>query len=217
MDEEKYTLLREQMLREQLEPRNIDDPRVLQAFRKVPRHLFIQEENRHLAYRDHPLPIGEEQTISQPYIVALMTQSLELQGDEKVLEIGTGSGYQTAILAELTEHVYTVERIQKLSLQAQKVLHSLGYKNISFKTGNGAAGWSDKGPFNGILVTAAAAAGVPSPLVKQLSPGGRLVIPVGDKFLQELRLIIKEKTGIREQRLCDCRFVPLIEKISDLN
>ena len=216
MDETKYALLREQMLREQLEPRGIKDPRVIEAFRRVPRHLFVTEESRHLAYRDHPLPIGEEQTISQPYIVALMTQSLELQGHEKILEIGTGSGYQAAILAELTEHVCTVERITKLSRQARKILDRLGYQNISYKTGDGSAGWPEKSPFDGIIVTAAAAE-VPLPLVKQLRQGGRIVMPVGNQFLQELLLITKEETGVKEQKLGGCRFVPLIEKIPDLN
>lgn len=209
MDELQYTLLRQQMIREQLEPRGINDPGVLKAFGKIPRHLFVAEENRHLAYRDFPLSIGEKQTISQPYIVALMTQSLKLRGDEKVLEIGTGSGYQAAILAELAEHVFTVERIKKLSLRARAVLERLGYNNISYKTGDGAAGWPEKGPFDGILVTAAATE-VPTALIKQLRPGGCLVIPVGNQFLQDLLLIIKEETGIKEHRLCGCRFVPLI-------
>ncbi|NLX90330.1 MAG: protein-L-isoaspartate(D-aspartate) O-methyltransferase [Firmicutes bacterium] len=209
MDDSKFTLLRRQMIRDQLEPRGINDPAVLEAFSKVPRHLFVAEENRHLAYRDHPLPIGEEQTISQPYIVALMTQSLELQGHEKVLEIGTGSGYQSAILAELTEHVYTVERIEKLSLQAREVHSLLGYKNISYKIGDGAAGWPEESPFDGILVTAAAAE-VPPLLLEQLRPGGRMVIPVGDRLLQDLLLITKEETGINVHKLCGCRFVPLI-------
>lgn len=216
MDETKYALLREQMLREQLEPRGIKDPRVLEAFCRVPRHLFVPEESRHLAYRDHPLPIGEEQTISQPFIVALMTQSLELQGHEKVLEIGTGSGYQAAILAELTEHVYTVERITKLSLRARKILDLLGYPNISFRTGDGSAGWLEKSPFDRIIVTAAAA-GVPSALVNQLRRGGRLVMPVGNQFIQELLLIVKEETGIKEQKLGGCRFVPLITETPGLN
>lgn len=209
MEEDKYTLLRRQMIRDQLEPRGINDPGVLEAFSKVPRHLFIAEENRHLAYGDHPLPIGEEQTISQPYIVALMTQSLELQGHEKVLEIGTGSGYQSAILAELTEHVYTVERIEKLSLQAREVHSLLGYKNISYKTGDGAAGWPEKSPFDGILVTAAATEAPPR-LLEQLRIGGRMVIPVGNRLLQDLLLITREETGIKEHKLCGCRFVPLI-------
>jgi protein-L-isoaspartate(D-aspartate) O-methyltransferase len=209
MDDSRYTLLRQQMIREQLEPRGIDDPGVLDAFRKIPRHLFVAEGNRHLAYNDYPLSIGEEQTISQPYIVALMTQSLQPMGHEKVLEIGTGSGYQAAVLAELVEHVYTIERIKKLSLQARTVLDRLGYDNISYKSGDGVVGWPEKGPFDGILVTAAATE-VPAELVKQLLPGGRMVIPVGNPLLQDLLLIIKGKEGISQQKLCGCRFVPLI-------
>ncbi len=209
MDERRYTLLRQKMIREQLEPRGIDVPGVLEAFRKIPRHLFVTEGSRHLAYNDYPLSIGEEQTISQPYIVALMTQSLCLRGHEKVLEIGTGSGYQAAVLAELAEHVYTVERIEKLSLQARAVLEHLGYNNISYKSGDGTAGWPENGPFDGILVTAAAGE-IPAALLEQLRPGGRMVIPVGSPFLQDLLLITREETGARQQKLCGCRFVPLI-------
>ncbi|HHU75363.1 MAG TPA: protein-L-isoaspartate(D-aspartate) O-methyltransferase [Firmicutes bacterium] len=211
MDESRYSLLRQQMISEQLEPRGIDNLQLLSAFRKVPRHLFVTEEKRHLAYNDYPLSIGEKQTISQPYIVALMTQSLQPQRHEKVLEIGTGSGYQAAILAELVKHVYTVERIERLSLRAKRVLDELGYNNISYKSGDGAAGWPEKGPFDSIVVTAAADK-IPTMLLEQLLPEGRMVIPVGNPFLQDLLLITKEKegTGIQQQKLCGCRFVPLI-------
>ncbi|MEW5919805.1 MAG: protein-L-isoaspartate(D-aspartate) O-methyltransferase [Bacillota bacterium] len=211
MNEEGYAVLREDMVQTQLIPRGITDGRVLEAFRHVPRHFFVEAGQGHLAYRDHPLAIGEEQTISQPYIVALMTQSLGLQGEEKVLEIGTGSGYQTAILAELAGHVYTVERLPSLSAKAQQVLASLHYSNISFKTGDGSKGWPEHGPFDGILV--AAAAGIlPPALPAQLSRGGRLVIPVGRGWQQDLYLYINEEGGLLRHNLCGCRFVPLIEE-----
>ncbi|NLL57579.1 MAG: protein-L-isoaspartate(D-aspartate) O-methyltransferase, partial [Firmicutes bacterium] len=166
---------------------------------------------RHMAYGDHPLPIGLEQTISQPYIVALMTQSLALKGDENVLEIGTGSGYQTAVLAELARHVYTVERLPQLSEKAQNILRELQYNNISFRVGDGTGGWPEKAPFEAILV-AAASESVPPALVEQLSLGGRMVIPVGDSPVQDLLLLIKNQQGIEEQNLCGCRFVPLIHE-----
>jgi len=199
------------MVKKHLIPRGIKDKRVLEAFYKVPRHLFVDPAQRHIAYGDHPLPIGLEQTISQPYIVALMTQSLELKGHEKVLEIGTGSGYQTAILAELAQHVYTIERLPFLSEKAKKILQELEYNNISFKVGDGTKGWPGEAPFDVILV-AAATESVPSPLVEQLSTGGRMVIPVGDILVQNLVLVIKDEKDIEEQNLCGCRFVPLIRE-----
>jgi protein-L-isoaspartate(D-aspartate) O-methyltransferase len=211
MDEQKYRERRERMVKTQLIPRGIKDPRVLDVFAKVPRHLFVDPVQRHMAYSDHPLPIGLEQTISQPYIVALMTQSLALKGNENVLEIGTGSGYQTAILAELARHVYTIERLPQLSEKAQNILQELQYKNISFKVGDGTGGWPEKAPFEAILV-AAASESVPPALIEQLSPGGRMVIPVGDSPVQDLLLLIKNQQGIEEQNLCGCRFVPLIHE-----
>lgn len=210
MTEHNFAELREKMIQTQLVPRGITDKRVLEAFRRVPRHLFVGEKQVHLAYRDHPLPIGEEQTISQPYIVALMTQSLLLKGGERVLEVGTGSGYQTAILAELAAHVYSVERISSLSARAQEVLVPLGYDNISFKVDDGSKGWAEEGPFDAILVAAAAAA-FPSALAAQLKEGGRLVIPVGGGLHQDLNLYIKEPDSLQRQSLGGCRFVPLIE------
>lgn len=211
MDEQKYRERRERMVKTQLIPRGIKDPRVLDVFAKVPRHLFVDPVQRHMAYSDHPLPIGLEQTISQPYIVALMTQSLALKGNENVLEIGTGSGYQTAILAELARHVYTIERLPQLSEKAQNILQELQYKNISSKVGDGTGGWPEKAPFEAILV-AAASESVPPALIEQLSPGGRMVIPVGDSPVQDLLLLIKNQQGIEEQNLCGCRFVPLIHE-----
>jgi len=210
MHEENYSAMREEMVQAQLIPRGISDERVLQAFRRVPRHLFVEPDKAHLAYRDHPLAIGREQTISQPYIVALMTQSLGLKGGEKVLEIGTGSGYQTAILAELAEHVYTVERLASLSTGAQQVLASLQYKNISFKIADGSQGWPEHGPFDAILV-AAAAGKLPPALTAQLGRPGRLVIPEGPGWEQDLYLYVNEAGSLHRQTLCGCRFVPLIE------
>lgn len=209
MEEQRFHELRKQMIIKQLIPRGIKDERVLEAFRKVPRHLFVDSSHQEKAYGDYPLPIGLDQTISQPYIVALMTQSLELRGHERILEIGTGSGYQTAILAELVQHVYTMERLPSLSEKAGLTLQELGYQNISFCTGDGTGGWPEEAPFNGILV-AAAAAEIPQTLLDQLASGGRMVIPVGDTLLQELTLVIKDETDLKKQNICGCRFVPLI-------
>ena len=197
------------MVKTQLIPRGIKDQRVLEAMMKVPRHLFVEEALRGEAYNDHPLPIGHKQTISQPYIVALMTQALELKGDEHTLEIGTGSGYQTAILAELCEKVYTIERIRPLLEQARKRLWDLGYTNILFKAFDGTLGWEEYAPFDAIIVTAGAPR-VPQPLLDQLAEGGRLVIPVGDKFGQDLTKITKKDGDIIQHNLGGCRFVDLI-------
>jgi len=201
--------LRNRMVEEQLIPRGIRDPRVLDAMRKVPRHLFVDESLRDRAYGDYALPIGEGQTISQPYMVAAMTEALELKGDEKVLEIGTGSGYQTAILAELARHVYSIERIPSLAMKAEKLLRKLGYTNISIKVANGTLGWEEEKPFDGIIVTAGSP-DVPPTLVEQLKEDGRLVIPVGSKFSQILKKVIKTKEGTVTIDLFPCVFVPLI-------
>lgn len=197
------------MVKTQLIPRGIRDQRVLDAMMKVPRHLFVEEALRGEAYNDHPLPIGHKQTISQPYIVAVMTQALELKGNEHTLEIGTGSGYQTAILAELCEKVYTIERIRSLLEQARKRLWDLGYTNILFKAFDGTLGWEEYAPFDAIIVTAGAPK-VPQPLLDQLAEGGRLVIPVGGKFSQDLIKITKKNGNIIQQDLGGCRFVDLI-------
>jgi protein-L-isoaspartate(D-aspartate) O-methyltransferase len=187
----------------------INDRRVLEAMAHIPRELFIPKSERPYAYLDEPLPIGREQTISQPFIIALMTQALELKGNEKVLEIGTGSGYQSAILAELCREVVTTERIQALAESAKKVLDSLGYANIKFKLAGKELGWQPEAPYNGIIVTAGAPR-IPDSLLEQLDWGGRLVIPVGSRFTQQLYLVtrLKEKTITRD--LGGCRFVPLI-------
>ncbi|QCQ20758.1 protein-L-isoaspartate(D-aspartate) O-methyltransferase [Desulfoglaeba alkanexedens] len=202
---------RDRMVETQLVTRGIHDPRVLDAMRKVPRHLFVDEALAAQAYADHPLPIGEKQTISQPYIVALMTEALGLEGHEKVLELGTGSGYQTAVLAELADRVFTIERIPSLLHRAREVLNSLGYRNVVYRVGDGTLGWPEEAPFDAILVSAGAPR-VPQPLVDQLSMGGRLVLPMGDRLSQELILVERVPEGIRKTTLGGCRFVDLVGK-----
>lgn len=204
-----YRIARERMVETQIRARGIRDPKVLQAMLKVPRHLFVDEALQDQAYGDFPLPIGEGQTISQPYIVALMTEALELTGNERVLEIGTGSGYQTAILAEIALWVYTIERYHRLSEKAKKVLLKLGYKNISFKVGDGTLGWPEASPFDAIIVTAAAPQ-IPQPLIDQLVEGGRIVIPVGDEFSQILVKGIKKGNSLTLKELEPVRFVKLV-------
>jgi protein-L-isoaspartate(D-aspartate) O-methyltransferase len=204
-----YRLARERMVETQIKARGLKDERVLKAMLKVPRHLFVDEALRDQAYGDFPLPIGEGQTISQPYIVALMTEALELKGNERVLEIGTGSGYQTAILAELALWVYTIERFPTLLERAKKVLNELGYKNISFKLDDGTLGWKEASPFDAIIVTAASP-DIPPPLVEQLAEGGRMVIPVGDEFSQTLIKGVKRGGKLHTKVLEPVRFVKLV-------
>ena len=204
-----YRLARERMVETQITARGINDERVLKAMLKVPRHLFVDEALRDQAYGDFPLPIGEGQTISQPYIVALMTEALELKGNERVLEIGTGSGYQTAILAELALWVYTIERFPTLLERAKKVLKELGYKNISFKLDDGTLGWKEAAPFDAIIVTAASP-DIPPPLVEQLAEGGRIVIPIGDEFSQTLIKGVKKGGKLHTKALEPVRFVKLV-------
>lgn len=199
---------RKNMVELQIKRRGIKDKKVLDAMLTVPRHLFVPEQMKELAYGDEPLPIGEGQTISQPYIVAYMTEVLKLTGREKVLEIGTGSGYQTAVLAEIAREVYTVELIPGLSRRAQKILTELGYKNIKFLVEDGTRGWSEFALFDAILVSAAPAT-VPRALVEQLKFKGRMIIPVGTDF-QELVLVTRKKDGWDEKRLIGVRFVPLV-------
>ena len=207
--EENFERLRREMVQAQLEPRKIKDQRVLEAMRKVPRHKFVPERMRREAYDDHPLPIGEGQTISQPYMVAIMTELLELRGEEKVLEIGTGSGYQLAILAELARAAFSVERFGPLADQSRTRLRELGYRNIEIRTGDGTLGWPEHAPFAGIIVTAGAPR-IPPPLIEQLSEGGRLVIPVGEERHQELYRVVKEGGGTRKEYFGGCVFVPLV-------
>lgn len=204
-----YRVARERMVETQIKARGIKDERVLQAMRKVPRHLFVDPALRDQAYGDYPLPIGEGQTISQPYIVALMTEALELKGQERVLEIGTGSGYQTAILAELVLWVYTIERHAFLQERAKRILFELGYRNISFKIGDGTLGWPEVSPFDAIIVTACAPQ-IPPPLIDQLAEGGRIVIPVGDEFSQMLVKGVKRGGVLHTKNLEPVRFVKLI-------
>ncbi len=197
------------MVDEQLRRRGISDRRVLEAMAKIPRHLFVLEDYQDSAYEDRPLPIGEGQTISQPYMVAIMTQSLELEGRERVLEIGTGSGYQTAVLAELAQKVFTIERIPTLTERARKVLGDLGYSNISFFSGDGSRGWPEEAPFDGIMVTAGSP-DVPPTLKSQLPKGGRLVIPTGPRFTQTLYKLTREGDRFTEEEVTGCVFVPLV-------
>ncbi len=206
-----YAILKKRMVEHQLIPRGIKDSRVIEAFLKVERHRFIPEQSRGSAYADYPVPIGEGQTISQPYIVALMTECLDLSGNEKVLEIGTGSGYQAAILAELSNQVYSIERFSSLAKSAESLLQDLGYSNIRIRLGDGTLGWSEEAPFSRIIVTAAAPE-VPLPLVEQLSEGGKMVLPLGKPFSQILTLIRKEKDQLKAESICGCVFVPLIGK-----
>jgi protein-L-isoaspartate(D-aspartate) O-methyltransferase len=200
---------RMRMVDDQIIARGIRDPRVIAAMRKVPRHRFVEEALQNQAYSDHPLPIGEKQTISQPFMVALMTEAMQLKGMEKVLEIGTGSGYQTAILAEIAFKVFSVERVRSLTIQARKLLYDLGYLNVEIKFSDGTLGWVEESPFDAIIVTAGSP-GIPQPLVDQLAVGGRLVIPMGGPADQELVRITRTEEGTKREDLGGCRFVKLI-------
>ena len=207
---DQHAHLRRLMVERQIRARGVTDQKVLDAMLKVPRHLFVPEKDRKDAYADYPLPIGYGQTISQPFMVAVMTASLGLKGGEKVLEIGTGSGYQAAVLAEIAGHVITIERLDRLSREAAKRLADLGYDNVTVITGDGTVGWPEHAPYDGIVVTAGAP-GVPPPLLEQLDVGGRLVIPVGDRFTQVLE--VHRRRGEKEyavERNTACRFVDLI-------
>jgi protein-L-isoaspartate(D-aspartate) O-methyltransferase len=204
-----FALARKRMVREQLLARGIKDKRVLDAMMKVPRHLFVEEGLWHQAYGDFPLPIGEGQTISQPYIVALMTEALQLKGGEKVLEIGTGSGYQAAVLAELTKQVFSIERIGPIASKARKILDELGYANVLIRVSDGTHGWQEEGPFDGIIVTAGAP-DLPKALMQQLRVGGKFVIPVGDEHTQTLLKVVRKEKGYKKVDLGGVRFVRLI-------
>ncbi|NQS89080.1 protein-L-isoaspartate(D-aspartate) O-methyltransferase [Patescibacteria group bacterium] len=206
-----YQRLREKMVKKQLIPRGIKDERILTAFLQVPRERFVPEEVREDAYGDFPLSIGEGQTISQPYMVALMTQCLDLKGKEKVLEIGTGSGYQTAILAELSGEVYSVERIRIFAQRAGELLRKLKYNNVKILVGNGTLGWKEFSPYDRIIVTAGTK-DIPPSLIHQLKEDGVMVIPVGDVHSQDLKVLRKKKEEIITQAVERCIFVPLIGK-----
>jgi protein-L-isoaspartate(D-aspartate) O-methyltransferase len=206
-----FDVKRRQMVEEQLKSRDIVDARVLKATLEVPRHEFVPPEFREISYGDFPIPITQEQTISQPYIVALMTQELQLKPDDKVLEIGAGSGYQAAILSRLVKKVYTIERVQQLAEHAEMVLKKLCYLNVEISVGDGTLGLTRHAPYDAIIVTAAAKK-VPSALKEQLKEGGRMIIPVGDRFEQVLVSITKQKGEFIERKICGCTFVPLVGK-----
>lgn len=206
-----WTDLRERMVRQQIETRGVKDPDVLAAMRAVPRHRFVPSDYREAAYNDSPLPIGESQTISQPYIVALMSELLEVEAGDKVLEIGTGSGYQAAVLAEMGVEIFTVEIRTKLCERADTILDELGYDNAHVRCGDGYGGWPDEAPFAAIIVTAAPDR-IPEPLVDQLAEGARMVIPLGD-FYQQLMVIKKTDAGVEERSVIPVRFVPMTGEI----
>lgn len=207
---DRFSVLRERMVRQQIEARGVRDERVLKAMRTIERHRFVPAENRHQAYEDAPLEIGEGQTISQPYIVALMTELLRLEGEEKVLEIGTGSGYQAAVLGELAGQVYSVEIIPSLAERAGKILGELGYQNILIETKDGYQGWPEEAPFDRIIVTAAPPE-IPKALIEQLAEGGRMVIPVGTSY-QQLEVVVKENGVIKRSVVIPVRFVPMVRQ-----
>ncbi|MGC1454786.1 MAG: protein-L-isoaspartate(D-aspartate) O-methyltransferase [Nitrospirota bacterium] len=204
-----YEKERGRMVDEQIVSRGVKDARVLAVMRKIPRHEFLPEGIRGMAYNDSALPLGEGQTMSQPYMVALMTESLGLKGTERVLEIGTGSGYQAAVLAELCQKVYTVERIKTIADKARVTLDRLGYKSVAIKVYDGTYGWKEMAPFEAIIVTAGSP-DIPAPLVEQLKEGGRMSIPVGDRYGQRLITVVKTAEGITTEQSIPCVFVPLI-------
>lgn len=206
-----YSKERQRMVNEQIKSRGIRNSGVLDAMLQVKRHLFVPAELRDMAYEDHPLPIGEDQTISQPYIVALMTDLLEVDENSKVLEIGTGSGYQAAVLAEICDSVYSIEIFESLGQKAGRLLSELGYDNVSVKIGDGFKGWPEHSPFDGIIVTCAPE-DIPDPLADQLAEGGRMIIPVGNVYNQELILVKKSDGELKRKKIIPVRFVPMIDK-----
>jgi protein-L-isoaspartate(D-aspartate) O-methyltransferase len=207
--QEDFQAKRERMVEAQIRSRDVHDAAVLEAMRRVPRHLFVPEHERPFAYDDRPLPIGRGQTISQPYIVAYMTEALLLEPSHRVLEIGTGSGYQAAVLAEIARQVYSIEIVPDLADGARLALERAGYRNVEVRTGNGYLGWPDRAPFDRIIVTAAPPE-IPQTLVDQLADGGIMVVPVGTAF-QEMVIITKTAEGVTQKRTIDVRFVPMVE------
>jgi len=205
----KYERLRNEMVEKQIEARGITDARVLAAMRQVPRHRFVSEALMDQAYSDFPLPIGEQQTISQPFMVAEMTQALEPSAGDRILEIGTGSGYQAAILSRIAYRVYTIERIHPLYVKTRKLFDQLGYHNIVTRYSDGTTGWRDESPFDAIIVTAGAPE-IPAALVNQLAVGGRMVIPVGNQHTQDLIKLVRDQNGVQQTNLGGCRFVKLV-------
>ena len=212
MTEDKLKNLREKMIADQIESRGVKDPKVINAIMNVPRHEFVSRALWAQAYSDYPLPIGDDQTISQPYIVALMTELLMLKGDEKVLEIGTGSGYQAAVLARIAKEVYTIEIIDSLAQRARSTLKRLGYKNIKVKSGDGYRGWKEYAPFDGIIITAAPPE-IPQPLIDQLKEGGIMVTPIG-VYSQELIRAKKVRGVLKKESIIPVRFVPMTGEIN---
>jgi protein-L-isoaspartate(D-aspartate) O-methyltransferase len=211
--EKMYEKMRITMVDDQIERRDVRDQKVLDAMKKVPRHEFVPEHLRKYAYADEPLPIGEDQTISQPYIVAYMTEQLELKPTDKILEIGTGSGYQAAVLAEIADSVFTIEIVDVLARRAESTLKTLGYRNIMVKSGDGYKGWPEHAPFDKIIITAAPTR-IPQPLLDQLKVGGRLILPLGD-YSQDLVLIQKNEAGVTQRKLLPVRFVPMTGEIEN--
>lgn len=210
---EKYTELREDMVEEQIISRGVKDPAVIKAMKTVPRHLFTPQDEAPFAYYDEPRPIGEGQTISQPYIVAFMTEQLRLKPEHRVLEIGTGSGYQAAILSQIVDSVYTIEIIPELAAQAKQVLKDLKYDNVLVIQGDGYNGWPDEAPYDAIIVTAAPTK-IPPLLLEQLKVGGRMVLPVGE-YVQELVVVSKDENGISMENVLPVRFVPMTGKVQE--
>jgi protein-L-isoaspartate(D-aspartate) O-methyltransferase len=206
-----FSQLRKQMVSQQLERRDITSPTVLKAMAAVPRHLFVPISIRDLSYEDRPLPLGYDQTISQPYIVALMTQLLEISPGDRILEVGTGSGYQAAVLAEMGAEVYSIEIIKELGLRARKTLSDLSYDNVTVSVGDGYEGWPEKAPFSGIIVTCAPTT-IPAPLKQQLAEGGRMVIPAGESSNQKLYLLTQKNGSLVQQDIIDVRFVPMVDE-----
>jgi protein-L-isoaspartate(D-aspartate) O-methyltransferase len=203
-----YASERLKMVAEQLVPRGITDSRVIAAMSKVPRHCFIRADLRSQSYEDQPLPIGNDQTVSQPYMVALMAEVLELKGPERVLEIGTGSGYAAAVFAELCHELFSIERIEELAIKARLALTAVGYHNVRIHTGDGTLGWAEEGPFDAIVISAGAPQ-IPRPLLDQIKPGGSLVFPMGEEELQTLVRLRKTPQGLKEEYFGECRFVKL--------
>ena len=212
-DEAALARARQRMVAEQIEARGVKDPLTLAAVRRVPRHLFVPEASRAQAYDDHPLPIGHEQTISQPYIVAFMTEALRLQGGETVLEVGTGCGYQAAVLSTIAARVFTIEIVPPLAQESARRLSALGFTNVRVRTGDGYAGWPEEAPFDAIIVTAAAPR-IPEALKTQLKDGGRLIVPVGEES-QELVVVVRRGNAYEERRVLPVRFVPMTGRVRE--
>ncbi len=209
--EPQYSEMRSRMVRTQIQARGVNSPQVLQAMLKIERHLFVPEQFRRSAYNDHPLLIGEGQTISQPYIVALMTEMLNLSKSDKVLEIGTGSGYQAAVLGELCDQVYSIEIVESLGIKEKKLLKDLGYANVHVMVGDGYKGWPKHSPFDAVIVTCAPTS-IPQPLVDQLADGGRMVIPVGEAQNQALVILTKNNGVVKQEKIIPVRFVPMTKE-----